>query len=397
MRKYFTILVILGCPFSSSGDPIIADPETTTTPRGCKCTSLCGATIEDGFVVRNKTKVVSKLCNPYILNLFQEDWCYTEGECGEYSLAWGYWDYCLYLSDSKPDWLALDWKVKQDLIWAEVKADATSGEYHTEQMLTEGIMTTFENQWDILPAGRVKAVHGVGAVCPFKIDIAMDSPFTGIFQGGQTNGFIRLGGATDFTSSITSGMTPGAALKILRTGASSANVVMTNSLGPIPNDNHNFFAVPVKSHIPDDMNTVTEILAQRFCQTGHCITKIGLSDMASYDQEGTFYQTPIFPFRLELEPSDLNFQETKPNSMEDFLAQFEGIPIGSTVYVMKAYVSPDDKEGKVLGNIVTTDNCVTSLYGDTKMFFKHQWIEDDIALKPEWSDAYYDGCYCNIP
>ena len=233
------------------------------------------------------------------MNFFQEDWCYTEGECGEYSLAWGYWDYCLYLSDSKPDWLALDWKVKQDLIWAEVKADATSGEYHTEQMLTEGIMTTFENQWDILPAGRVKAVHGVGAVCPFQIDIPMDSPFTGIFQGGQTNGFIRMGGATDFTSSITSGMTPGAALKILRTGASSANVVMTNSLGPIPNDNHNFFAVPVRSHIPDDMNTVTEILAQRFCQTGHCITKIGLSDMASYDQEGTFYETPIFPFKLK--------------------------------------------------------------------------------------------------
>ena len=62
MRTYFRILLILGCPFSSSGDPTIADPETTTS-LGCKCTSLCGATIEDGFVVSYKTKVVFKLCN----------------------------------------------------------------------------------------------------------------------------------------------------------------------------------------------------------------------------------------------------------------------------------------------------------------------------------------------
>ena len=291
----------------------------------------------------------------------------------------------------------MDWKIKQDLIWAEVKGDPTIGGYHAEQILTESIMTTFENQWDILPAGRVKVVHGVGAICTFSIDIVLDSPFTGIFKGGETKGFIRMGGATDFTSSITTGMTPGVALKILRTGAPSANVVMTNSLGPIPNDNHNFFAVPVKSQIPDDMNAATQVLAQRFCQTGHCITKVGLSNMAYYDQDGTFHETPIFPFKLELVPADVNFQESKPDIMEDFMAQFENIPIGTTVYYMKAYLSPDDTEGLILGNIVTTDQCVTSFYGDTRMFFKHQWIEDDIALKPEWSDAYYDQCYCNIP
>ena len=49
------ILVLSGCPFSSSEDPTIADPETTT-PKGCKCTSLCGATIEDGFTVSYSRK-----------------------------------------------------------------------------------------------------------------------------------------------------------------------------------------------------------------------------------------------------------------------------------------------------------------------------------------------------
>merc|ERR1711953_653256 len=113
-------------------------------------------------------------------------------------------------------------------------------------------------------------------------------------------------------------------------------------------------------------------LATKFCQVGHCITKVGLSDMCKYDQEGTLYQTPNFPFQIELTPADVQFQEHTPASMEEFMAQFDAIPVGTTIYTLKAYLSPD--------------NCVSSLYGDTKMFFKHQYIEDDIALKPEWTD-----------
>ena len=39
----------------------------------------------------------------------------------------------------------------------------------------------------------------------------------------------------------------------------------------------------------------------------------------------------------------------------------------------------------------------SSKFGDTKLFFKHQWIEDDVALKPEWTDAYFNECFCNRP
>ena len=59
--------------------------------------------------------------------------------------------------------------------------------------------------------------------------------------------------------------------------------------------------------------------------------------------------------------------------------------------------SPEDLEGFSMGDIVTVDECVSTLFGDTKMFFKHQWIDEDIALKPEWTEAYYDECYCNVP
>ena len=73
-----------------------------------------------------------------------------------------------------------------------------------------------------------------------------------------------------------------------------------------------------------------------------------------------------------------------------FSRRFESLPVG--------YISPNHQSNAlILGEVVTADECVSSFFGDTKMFFKHQWIEEDIALRPEWADAYYDKCYCNAP
>ena len=291
----------------------------------------------------------------------------------------------------------MNWRVKQDLVWTEVKADSRLGAYHPEAMLTESVVTTFENQWDVMPAGRVKVIHGIGAVCPFSIDITELSKYTGIFQPGQVSGLIRMSPGADFTSFITPGLTPAAAMKFLRTGVSSANVVFINSLLPMENDNHNFFAIPLRNHVPDESDTASTILLEKFCQTGHCVSKVGLSDICSYDQDGNYQPMPIFPFKIEVVPGDVSFQENKPNSMEDFMSQFRTITMGTKIYGLKAYESPDDFEGTFLGNVVTTDTCTSSFYGDTKLFFKHQYIEEDIKLKPEWSSAYYDQCHCNTP
>ena len=73
------------------------------------------------------------------------------------------------------------------------------------------------------------------------------------------------------------------------------------------------------------------------------------------------------------------------------------LPIGTKLYNIKAHQNPDDVAGLDLGAAITTDECVTSLYGDTRLFFKHQWIEDDVALMPAWTEGYADQCYCNAP
>ena len=210
---------------------------------------------------------------------------------------------------------------------------------------------------------------------------------------------MRMGGATDFTSFLTSGMTPGVSIKFLRSGSSSANFVLLRELNPLPDNNHDFFAATLTNHLPADISdAATVALALRFCSTGHCVTKVGLSDVCQHDQEGNDYPDPIFPFKVSFEPTgDVNFPNAPPDSMTDFLNQFKEFGIGTELYTIKAMRSPDDVEGLVLGNAVTADECVSSNFGDTKMFFKHQWIEEDIALMPEWSQSYYEECYCNTP
>ena len=77
-------------------------------------------------------------------------------------------------------------------MWDLIKADGSFGSYHPTDLFTESVVTTFENEWDVMPAGRIKAIHGIGAICPFTVDLAADSPFTGLLTGGkQITGLIR--------------------------------------------------------------------------------------------------------------------------------------------------------------------------------------------------------------
>ena len=88
----------------------------------------------------------------------------------------------MYKDSSRPNYVALDWKTKHDEIWSKINADKSFGAFHAPQLMLESVVTSFENEWDVLPAGRQKTLHGVGGVCSFFIDISNDSPFTGILK-----------------------------------------------------------------------------------------------------------------------------------------------------------------------------------------------------------------------
>ena len=79
---------------------------------------------------------------------------------------------------------------QQDHIWSKILENATSGEYDQFKVMTQSLMTTFENHWDVFPAGRVRSIHGIGVVCPIAIKIE-NSPYTGILKNGEVFGLIR--------------------------------------------------------------------------------------------------------------------------------------------------------------------------------------------------------------
>merc|ERR1712001_626029 len=241
-----------GCPFadqhSNEGvsetrdrDEEIADPDTTT-PNQCRCSSLCETSIGAGN--------------------YRYDWCSTKDDCGEYSWGTGYWDKCKYLNSEKPDCVKQTWQKKQAQVWKNVLSDDSYAPYPSATgIFSESVQTVFDDEWDVMPAGRKKYIHTVGAVCPFVVNIN-DSPYTGVFQNGEQHGLIRLGSAIPLGDD--SGVTPGGGVKFFRTGKSSASFVILNQLGPIADKNYDFFHVPLSNHIPEDMPLAFGALALKF-------------------------------------------------------------------------------------------------------------------------------------
>ena len=80
----------------------------------------------------------------------------------------------------------MSWQDKQAHLWSQIKADQNIGRYYQEEALTESVKTTFDDEWDVMPNGRHKSIHSVGAICPFKIDIAADSTYTGLLKVFKT-------------------------------------------------------------------------------------------------------------------------------------------------------------------------------------------------------------------
>ena len=70
---------------------------------------------------------------------------------------------------------------------------------------------------------------------------------------------------------------------------------------------------------------MTTIAASRkFCQTGNCITKVGLSHVCTHDQDGNEVEEPVFPFMFLFDlTGEVNFSEEKPASTEEFMDQFK--------------------------------------------------------------------------
>merc|ERR1711997_333898 len=350
-----------------------ADPDTTT-PNGCKCSSHCSCGVT---------------CNVGEVN----DWCSTDNKCGQWTLGFGYWDYCQYLDSTHPDYLKMSWEDKTNKVMENVKASPpVFAVPNTAGIMMEAVNTAFDNQWDTMPLQRVKYIHSIGAVCKFTIDISQ-SPYTGMLKDGKHTGIVRLGsGNTDISDG--KGVAPGGGIKFMRTGRTSANFMVLNSLSGGPS--YDFFKLTLANHIPSESGLAIAVFIKKFKQASKCPGKVGLRDLTMYDQDGNEETDPKFPFKLSFVPTGkvhFNEEPAGEDVIKNFYQQFlDKIDEGTELYSVVAHASPDDEAGTELGKLVTADKCHLSQYGDEKLFFQHQRIEEDIQARPEWEKAYMEEC-----
>ena len=127
------------------------------------------------------------------------DWCYTQNNCGTFGMT-GYWNFCKYPQQSAYE--AQSANDKLSVLWSQIKVSAKHAIYPLiTAALTESVQTTFDDVRDVMPAGRIKAIHTVGAVCQFQFSANLASPYTGVFAPNTKSiGLIRLGGTQPATT-----------------------------------------------------------------------------------------------------------------------------------------------------------------------------------------------------
>jgi len=353
------------------------------TFRGCKCKTYCGPDATDAFNC---------------------DFCRTHDGCGHFSLL-GHWDYCVYPKDA--DFDGQGYKAKIDYFWGKITADSNRVSKYPNVLgiVGESIQTSFDNWKEEMPAGRKKYIHTIGSICKFSLQITGESPYTGLLGPGTQEGFIRMGSAADYSNG---GLTPGLGFKFARTGAPSGGFVALHSLDL--GQSWNFFKYNQSNHISPPTG-VTKAIALKFNQASQCAPQVGLSDLARYSQDGTEHSPPKFPFKLFLIPSQAVQTPDTKKTPDQVHAEMAAFPVGTTLYTAYACESALGDEMKPtdgglekacgsplkLGEMVTTSQCTTSAYGDAKFQIRHQRVEEDWALRPEFLQQYDAKKACGWP
>jgi hypothetical protein len=233
-----------------------------------------------------------------------------------------------------------------------------------------------------MPTGRKKVIHAQGVMCKFDFAVHSTSPFTGVLSPGKQSGLIRFGSAASLDEPLVPKIFPGFGIKFLRSGARSADWVALRTIGD--GGSYNFMESQFSNHAAPNAALVS---LGKFQQASGCIDMVGLSDACTYTQAGKKVSKPVFPFEVFFEPTGKVRFPDKRKKNADMLKELSTIPDGTDIFTVYAFMSPTDKkQGKniTIGTMTTTDACHQTLFGDLDLFFRHQRMEEDFALAPEW-------------
>jgi len=304
---------------------------------------------------------------------------------------------------TSPEYIAKSAAEKSSIIMANIMEDTTGDDWYgileMGGMFLEDMCPTFRAPGDELPFEgngiREKYIHTVGTVAQVEWKDLGGHSYSGIFKGA-TNGYVRLSLAKEPVTTVQE-TAPGMGLKFLRDGIDSANLVAMYSVNG--QDSWNFFKNDFTTHIGKaELELIPLIL--KFSEATNYVMEVGLSDWGLYGEDGIQVADADFkfPFMLRFKPTgEISFPDEYVNDWKDDLMS---IPAGTTLYQVYALDEPEELGGieAHIADLVLTSALTTSTWGDNHLFFRHQDMADDVALRPEWKDYLdtvglaHDGC-----
>lgn len=183
-------------------------------------------------------------------------------------------------------------------------------------------------------------------------------------------------------------LAPGIALKFCIDGMDSVSLVSMYSVDG--QSSWNFFANDFTNHIPAVTSASLIPLAAKFHTATDYVQAVGLSAWSQFEQTGVPVTDPVFPFSLRFHPTgEIEFPSTYSEN-NYYLDDLKTVKSGTTLYEVYGMSAPSELGGHefLIGDLVTTSDVTSSLWGDDHLFYRHQMTEDDIALKPEWKPYY---------
>lgn len=279
---------------------------------------------------------------------------------------------------------------KYEQLWGLIKSAPNASPWPSTWALAklffEDMNVSFQLADDFFPTDRTKLIHSVGVIAGIKFVPEPTSKYTGIFQG-SSQAFARCstGAQPDFTKSDATdgGFNPGCSFKFLRNGVPSANVFALAALKPV--DSWNFFKHPLSNHLSlQGFSFALSLILNTFKKASTWPGNVGLSDVAARGEDGVAVKQINFPFQILFSPN-ADLQKAFPDTFQTpYTEQLKTLAPGTLLYEVMAKDSHKAPLVKI-GSIVLTTQFVSSSFADQGMFFQHQRFEDDIKLRPEFT------------
>lgn len=211
-----------------------------------------------------------------------------------------------------------------------------------------------------------------------------------MFRGAK-NAVMRIAEFTLTTPELPK-TAPGAHIKLLRDGMSSANMQAAFAFDGQPS--FNFFKNRWSNILREPENEcLRETYGKWLADATNYIGASSLMEMSLFDQNGKQEYEPHWPFMIELEPYDVyGWTDKYQNDFQDQLAKLHP---DTAIFKVQAYDEPPELGGKdhLIGWIVSRSKTVTSLWGDKQLFFQQHRYEDDLAYRPHYAKwlQYWEG------